>query len=148
MTRQEIHTNLKRILDDLAKIDSSKQPTNQIIANTMQINPILLDRTKTVDYLTSVLNRIEPMFGFNLSSICERHGNCPQDISQELLVVFSIRELKSLADLLGFWLEVSSSPKRSSKISLSRWIAEILLYIQQTIHGLIAESLSNIVVVP
>jgi hypothetical protein len=101
----------------------------------MQINPILLDKTKTVDYLTHVLNRIEPMFGFNLSSICKRHGNCLQDISQEMLVVFSIRKLKSLADSLTVWFEVSSLPKRNSKITLSRWIAEILLYVQQAIHA-------------
>jgi hypothetical protein len=100
----------------------------------MQINPVLLDKTKTVDYLTSVLNRIEPMFGVNLSSLCERHGDCLQDVSQEVLAGFSIRELKSLADSLIVWFETSSLPKRNSKISLSRWIAEILLYIQQAIH--------------
>jgi hypothetical protein len=108
----------------------------------MQINPVLLDKTKTVDYLTHVLNRIEPMFGFNLSSICERHGNCLQDVSQEVLAVFSIRELKSLADSLVVWFETSFLPKRNSKISLSRWIAEIFLYIQQAIHEPIGASLS------
>jgi len=111
----------------------------------MQINPVLLDKTQTVDYLTSVLNRIEPMFGVSLSSICERHGNCLQDVSQEVLAVFSIRKLKSLADSLVVWFETSSLPKRNSKISLSRWIAEILLYIQQAIHKSIGGGLPAVV---
>jgi hypothetical protein len=109
----------------------------------MQINPILLDKTKTVDYLIHVLNRIEPIFGFNLSSICGRHNNCLQDISQEMLTVFSIRELKSFANLLVMWFEVSSLPKGNSKISLSRWIAEIFLYIQQGIHAPLEEAATD-----
>lgn len=99
----------------------------------MQINPVLLNKDETADYLVSVLNRIELAFEIDVFSLCEKHNNSFESISQDLLSFFSIRELKKMTNSLTIWFETSELPKRNSKVSLSRWIAELFLYIQSPI---------------
>lgn len=99
----------------------------------MQINPVLLNKDETADYLVSVLNRIEPAFEIDVFSLCEKHNNSFESISQDLLS-FSIRELKKMTNSLTIWFETSELPKRNSKVSLSRWIAKLFLYIQSPIE--------------
>ena len=58
-------------------------------------------------------------------------GECVESLSDEL-ILFSIRELKHMADLLKKVVTPLPSPKRNSKLSLSKWVAEVLLEPQTT----------------
>lgn len=69
------------------------------------------------------LNTFEHRFNFATAEM----SRCVEEASQAL-IGFSIRELKQMTDCLAEVLEISQDlPRRNSKVSLARWVAQMLL---------------------
>lgn len=104
------------------------------------------------DTVFDVLNRFEAEFSLNWTEIEKKFSRWMVSISESLVKIYSIRELKAMTDFLAASFNVVDldAPKRNSKVSLAGWIAQVLLSAREVAEAseaitseVIADQISN-----